>query len=503
LKPDYVFNTAQSDISQWQKFTNTLRLNIALHVQNLLPELARQHTEAVMQNENLLISANEDNVAPHYGTDKTYDVSYYYDRFLKGIETDGNWSSYVYPSLSEYFALYLFSYNDPRIESWFIKSNEGASASDVPYLFTDTITRPHNCARTGTDRCPDYTEHQADGLNEYRRDSILVEYRVEYLPITESQRLPTDWEVAIIPGTAATRYTDPLYASSRFQVSRVKMDFIKTNAAVVLLNYADACFLKAEAKIKFRLGTNSAQEYYEEGVRASFTQYGRNNSASDYLNQDGIKWNTDRHGFYDKMGFYSADIHGAGNDENHLEQIYKQRTFAGFFNGLEAWNLERRARAFRWPPVFNSNMNIEGMVSPVYSFGRERLNYPLVEMIRNTDEYYKAIDLLQSASPDGNLSARWGDNTVTALAFTKIDPEKAVAADKYGGYRQIVYHARYFCNYWGTTYEELLEKAQAMTGETNATRALTKAFNYKFVSRLNTYFWTEPPVPENPEENEQ
>jgi hypothetical protein len=75
------------------------------------------------------------------------------------------------------------------------------------------------------------------------------------------------------------------------------------------------------------------------------------------------------------------------------------------------------------------------------------------------------------------------------------------AESKYGGHRQIVYHAHYFCNYWGKTYEELLDKAKAMTSETNATRALTKAFNYRFVSRLNTYYWQEPPVtPEEPEE---
>jgi hypothetical protein len=498
LAPDYVFNQAQSDIGKWQKFTHTFRLNMALHVQNFLPELAQQHVREVMLDESLFIASNDENVSPHFGIDKTYDVSYYYTRILRPIETDGTWMPYVYPSLSEYFALYLFSYNDPRIESWFTPSNEGATAADVPYLFTDTITREHICTRTGTDRCPDYTEHQADGLNAYRRDSILVDFSVRYLPISESQRLPTDWEVAIIPGTAATRYTDPLYASTRFQTSRVKLDFLKTDAAVVLFNYADACFLRAEAKIKYGLGSRSAQDYYEDGIRASFAQYGLSSRAAAYLTQDGIRWNTDGHGFHDRMGFYAADIHGAGADEHQLEQIYKQRAFGCFFNGLEAWNVERRARAFRWPPVFNSNTSIEGMVSTAYSFGRERLNYPLVEMTRNGEEYNRAIQLLQTASPNGNPAARWGDNTVTALAFTRIDPEIAVAADRYGGHRQIAYYAPYFSHYWGTTYEELVDTARALTGETNASRALTKAFNYKFVSRLKAYFWQEPPIEEDP-----
>lgn len=496
LKPDLVFGTAESDIVKWQKFTNTLRLNIAMHVQNIDVELAGRHAREAMEREELLISSNDDNVAPKWGTDKSNDVSYYYTRFLKGIETDGTWNAYIYPTLSEYYALYLFSYKDPRIEAQFIQSNEGASPIDLPFQFTDTITRPHICNKKDPNICKDYDSHQADGLNEYRRDSVLVDFSVPYVPITESQRIPSDWVIKIIPGTDNSRYPDPLQTSNRFNVSRVKLDFIKTDAKVVLLNYADACFLKAEAKIKFGLGTKSAKDYYEEGIEASFIQYGMGGKVKDYLKQPGIAWDTDGKGFYDKMGFYNANINGHGNDENHLEQIYKQRVFGCFFNGLEGWNVERRARAFRFPPVFNSDENIEGMTSRVYSFGRERINYPLIELTNNKQEYYKGIQLLQDASPNGNSGARWGDNIITSLAFSKVDPQLAGAESKYGGYREIVYHAHYFCHYWGMTYEELVAKAKEMTGETNENRALIKAFNYKYRSFLSTYMAEEPPVTE-------
>ncbi|MDR1154206.1 MAG: SusD/RagB family nutrient-binding outer membrane lipoprotein [Bacteroidales bacterium] len=501
LKPDFVFNLTQSDIRKWQRFTNTLRLNVAMHAQSLLPELAQEHAAAVFSDESLLISSNGDNVAPRYGNDISInDVSYYYNRFLKAIDANGTWGKTTFPIMSEYFALYLFSYKDPRIETYFTQSNEGSPASISAFQFTDTITSIHRCERSGTYKCNDYAEHQDDHLNDYRRDSVLVDYSVPYVPVKEVLNLPDNWEIALKPGSTSVRYDDPLNTSDDNNLSRVKRrDYLETNAVVVLYNYADACFLKAEAKIKFGLGSKSAEKYYKEGVEAAFEYCGIKTQAAAYLAQPGIAWNTDGQGYYDRMGFYSADIHGAGGDENHLEQIYKQRTFGCFFNGLEAWNLERRTRAFRWPPIFMSNMSVEGMVSPDYSFGRERLNYPLVEMTRNGDEYYRAIQLLQAASPNGNPAARWGDNTVTALAFTKVDPEIAVAESKYGGYRQIVYHAAYFSHYWGTTYEELLAKALAMTGETSDSRALTKAFNYKYGQRLSTYYWQEPPMPE-PEE---
>ncbi len=497
LAPDFLFNLENGSISKWQKFTNTLRLDIAMHVQNLSPELAQKHATAAMSDENLLISSNADNVAPRFGTDKTYDVSYYYENLLKKIDSNGTWNAYEYPSLSEYYALYLFSYKDPRIEAHFMKSNEETPNTN-PFLFTDTITRVHICSSApGVNNCPNYAAHQADGLNAFRRDSILVDYSVPYVPITESQRLPVNWEADYIPGTASgSRYSDPLRTNDKLNVSRVKMDYLKPDATVVLLNYATTCFLKAEAKIKFGLGAKSAQSYYEDGVKASFEQCQMTGKAADYLKQPGIAWNTNGKGYYDKMGFYCADINGAGSDENHLEQIYKQRAFGCFFNGLEGWNLERRTRAFRYPPVFNSNSSIEGVAnSQNYSFGRERMIYPLTELMRNKGEYYTAIDLLQNASPNGNSAARWGDNIVTALAFSKVDPEVELAESKYGGTKRIPYHAHYFCHYWGTTYEQLLDTAQVMTGETNATRALTRAFNYTLVSRYSTYLTITPPTP--------
>ena len=44
---------------------------------------------------------------------------------------------------------------------------------------------------------------------------------------------------------------------------------------------------------------------------------------------------------------------GSNGQEGQLEQIYKQRHFADFFNGIEGWNLERRTRAFGWPPFIS------------------------------------------------------------------------------------------------------------------------------------------------------
>lgn len=62
------------------------------------------------------------------------------------------------------------------------------------------------------------------------------------------------------------------------------------DATMPLLRWADACFLCAEAKVKFDLGSKDAQTYYEEGIRASFEENGLSASSAAYMAQEGIAW---------------------------------------------------------------------------------------------------------------------------------------------------------------------------------------------------------------------
>ena len=68
---------------------------------------------------------------------------------------------------------------------------------------------------------------------------------------------------------------------------------------VAFVALADACFLCAEAKVKFNLGSKDAQSYYEEGIRASFEENGLSASLAAYMAQEGIAWGTSHKGFYD------------------------------------------------------------------------------------------------------------------------------------------------------------------------------------------------------------
>lgn len=484
IQRDPVFGGAtfgKSNITKWQKFTNTLRLNIAMHVQNLSMDLARTHATAVMNDDSKLISSLDDMVKLQWGTDESLSASWYYTRFIKNVTT---FSEMTYPALGEYFATYLFSYNDPRIGAYATKANAMAPTGTRPMLYSDTLTRAHLKFCTLKD-CPTYAAHQADGKNASRVDSVLVEYAMPYVPLPELNSLAAGWEWALVPGQTY-RYSDPLGSkNSPYNFSFVHADFVKENSSMVLLNWADTYFLKAEAEMLFG-SEGKAQLYYEQGVKASFTQYNLG-GVENYLAQNGIKWNTDGKGFADRRILYRANIRGKGGRDNHLEQIYKQRYIADYLNCLEGWNLERRTRALRFPPFFanGASSDVEGYNS-VYNYWTERFVYPIVEQSKNSESYYKGIENLKAVSPYYR-GDRWGDNVYTSLGFAKLNPDLIFADRMYGGNKIIKPNCEYFNKKYGKTYEEVVATAKAMTGETDENIALTKAFSYNFRSLLKTY----------------
>lgn len=477
----------QPDMQKWKRFCNSLRLNVAMHIQNLDRELSREYALKAMQGD--LMTSNSDNAILRYGTMLENSSSYYYTRFIYN-QTSFNKS--VYPAVGEYFYIYLKSFDDPRMPKFIHKSNELAVGNEKAYVFTDTITRPHQCfnrdnTNQGYRKCPDYAEHQADKLNAFRRDSIIVEYMAEYVPLNELNNLPSGWEWGIIPTDPNNnRYFDPLDRfNSQYNPSFVQDNFVNEQAQMPILTYADVCFLKAEAAMLYLADEGSAKSYYEEGIMASMAQYGVTDYNA-YLSHDGVKWGTSYKGYHDRRMLYQAQINGENGSEGKLEQIYKQRYIADFFMGLEEWNLERRTRALDFPPFFMSggSSNIEG-VNSTYNYWTERLIYPEAEISKNSTAYYEGIAKLQASSPFYR-SERWGDNVFSSLGFAKLNPQLESAPTKWGGHHVIYPQLEYMKHCWGKTYEEVLESARAYSGQTVASVALGK-ISYKWTSTYSVY----------------
>lgn len=494
LSSDPIFGAdgiGQADMSKWRKFANTLRLNVAMHIQNLDPDLSREHALAVLADGDI-IRSNDDNVIASWGLDSENSSSQYYRDILKDRKP-ADFGGSVRPALNEWGYIYFASFNDPRLPKYVKKSNADVPAGMTnvkPFLVTDTITRPHVCNNRDVSgqsvKCPDYATHRADGMNAFRRDSITVNYTVDYAPYMETTGTPTGWRWATVPGMTYT-YNDPLLvaASSEYNYSYCADYFWNEQAKWNILTYADACFLRAEAALLYQGDPSTAKSAYEEGIAASMTQWGITDYA-DYMAQDGIKWGTSKAGYHDRRQLYQAAINGGENGtDGLLEQIYKQRSFADFFNGLEIWNLERRSRAFNWPPFFMSGQSssVEGY-NMTYNYWTERLIYPETEANKNGTANAEGIQMLRAASPF-TRDERWGDNVFTSLGFSKINPQLATAEQQWG-FREILPRMEYYEHTYGATWEECSKNAIERTGAANE-RAAFREINFVFANQISVY----------------
>lgn len=435
--PLYALPNGKSDIARWKKFANSLRLYVAVTIQNLDAQLAEQQIRKCFTggNENYLFASVGDMAVFQHGIVKNGDTSYFYDRVIKNIEAGTDTYGYTYPGMSHEFYIYLKSYNDPRLSKY---ADIPTETKYMPLLRQDTLTAPS-------------TKWNSKGY----RDSIVVQYRIPFIPRRGGKAQPAGYTVAVIPGSQrGETYRDPfgsVQTSSRTD-GMVNPEFMKADSRMVLLSYADVCFMQAEVAIKYPgIVSGSAQSYYEAGVKASMDQYGVSVAdAAAYMNQDGVKWNTNGNGLYDYRHFFKADIKGQGGDDAHLEQIYKQWYLADFFYGHQGWTLERRTRCMKFPPYFYNNSTPVGG-NGICDWMSERLMYPTSERSINPEGYAEAVAALVKGSREPNM-AHDGDNFYTTLG---IAAPQYTNLEWWAQGHEIVYDGTWLRHPYGFTLEEV------------------------------------------------
>ncbi|MGE4287265.1 MAG: SusD/RagB family nutrient-binding outer membrane lipoprotein [Salinivirgaceae bacterium] len=138
-----------------------------------------------------------------------------------------------------------------------------------------------------------------------------------------------------------------------------------------LLSYAEVCFIRAEAAQRGWTG-ESAQTWYEEGVRASMSFYGLETAAINEFLTNGDPFN------------------------NTLEQIMEQKWIALFLDGWEAYNDYRRTG---YPQLKKWDLTLDGIkilqanwVDVPREYVPGRLRYPENEMELNGTNYLDAVD---------------------------------------------------------------------------------------------------------------
>jgi len=184
-----------------------------------------------------------------------------------------------------------------------------------------------------------------------------------------------------------------------------QINITSADMPAVLLTSAEAYFLLAEAALRGWDTGGSAQSFYEEGVNASFSQWGA--SPGDYLNSSNLPadWvDPLREDFNSPaVSKVSPRWEDAKNDEERLEKIITQKWIAGFPEGMNAWAEWRRTG---YPKLFPILKNDSQGTIPT-ELGVRRLTYTLREQRDNPSGYASAVQML--GGPDTGATRLFWD----------------------------------------------------------------------------------------------
>ena len=185
---------------------------------------------------------------------------------------------------------------------------------------------------------------------------------------------------------------------------------ISMSSPFVWLNAAEVAFLKAEAVAVFGFDMGgSAKDFYEEGVRLSFDQWGV--SGADAYLQDAVSKPAS---YIDPIGSntYNGTLSTmtiawdeSASTEQKQEKILIQKWIANWLLGHESWaDIRRTGYPHILPATEAGNMS-NGLVDS--ELGARRLKYPSDEYVNNSTNMAAAVALLKG--PDEMATRTWFD----------------------------------------------------------------------------------------------
>jgi hypothetical protein len=164
------------------------------------------------------------------------------------------------------------------------------------------------------------------------------------------------------------------------EVSRIGNWFLRNETPGVIMDYAEVCFLRAEAVLK-GLWPGNASDLVKEGIRADIAFYELHGGSAYALPQD-------------KIDDYLASLPPA-----NLESVITQKWISFVFeNGYEAWTEYRRTgypvlREFYGNPINPAEVPV-------------RMTWPYREYTLNRTNYNKAV---ARQGPDSEFTHVWWD----------------------------------------------------------------------------------------------
>ena len=196
------------------------------------------------------------------------------------------------------------------------------------------------------------------------------------------------------PGIKVSNYTDYKHVANK--VSTFNADAFK----ITWQNAAEVAFLRAEGALAGWNMGGTAKDFYEEGIKLSFEEWGADGAAAYITNKTAKP--AEYKAAVGKMTVAApSDITIAWNEQNsaerNLERIAVQKWLAIFPNGAEAWAEQRR---LHYPVLIEPARNLSNDTVKS-SQGARRVPYPESESITNPEGYASGLEALGGADNAG------------------------------------------------------------------------------------------------------
>ncbi len=196
------------------------------------------------------------------------------------------------------------------------------------------------------------------------------------------------------PGISPSSWTN--YKNTAAKVSSPNASVYK----ICWLNAAEVAFLRAEGALKGWNMGGTAQEFYEQGIKLSFEEWGAEGAAAYIANTSAKPAD-----FRDNVARAHASApsqvtiawSNADSDEKKLEKIATQKWIALFPNSCEAWAEYRR---LHYPVLIAPANNFSNGVVNTEQ-GIRRVPYPVSEQTDNPEGYASGVAALGGADNAG------------------------------------------------------------------------------------------------------
>lgn len=330
--------------TRWIRFANTLRLRLAMRMVKVDPATAKKEAEAAVSQKYGVLTSADANIEVK---DKGLTNP------LRTIAVDYNDSS-----LGGSFESIMKGYDDPRL--------------------------PEMALPVGWNG--DLDIHGKDGkpLNKIG----------QYVGIR--QGIPID-----------DKNNYKMYSIPKFDVKDA--DKLTTKYPLPIMKVAEAYFLRAEGVLRgWSMGGGTAQSLYEEGIKASFDEYGISADKYAAYIADDVKMAADYENPYDPefscpgVNKVTVKWNEAADNETKLQKIITQKWIAMFPEGQEAWSEFRRTGYPKLLPVADNRSKF----IPKGEFIK-RLPFTLNERNTNLEAVEEARTMLKG--PDDPSTRLWWD----------------------------------------------------------------------------------------------